>query len=184
MQEVFIKYDTTFEEWSNEFKKGLEEHGVVYNDTMLSAICNSLNNTITKYLTAIGYRPRGTQSYRKGFINKLKQNGLAFNIKTNYVFWKYLEYFTDLTEYSRGFDLSIDIENIELATKDMIFVSVNGVDTQGVVNHPLHCEEYTDILNKLEFVKGLVDKNADVRIIKDMLNHITDIVDYLIRRVD
>ena len=77
-----------------------------------------------------------------------------------------------------------DIDNLELATKDMIFIGVNTNNTQGIVNHPLHCEEYADITKKLEFVKSLVDKSADTRIIKDMLDHIIDVVDYLVRSID
>lgn len=184
MKEVYIKYDSSTDDWKECLKVGLEEHGVIYNDTMLSNMCNSLESTTIKFLTDAGYKPRKGLMYRRGFITRISKHGLTLSIKTNYIFWKYLEYFNDLTDYSKCFDISIDIDNLELATKDMIFIGVNTNNTQGIVNHPLHCEEYADITKKLEFVKSLVDKSDDTRIIKDMLDHIIDVVDYLVRSID
>lgn len=184
MKEVYIKYDSTYEAWKECFKVGLEEHGVIYDDTMLTNMCRSLDITATKFLSDAGYKPRSNLSYRIGFINRISKHGLTLTIKTNYIFWKYLEYFTDLTDYSKGFTLSIDIEDFELATKDMIFVGVNTNEPRGYVNHPKHFMEYTEVAEKLEFVKSLVGKTKDIKLINEMLDHIIGIVDYLVRSID
>lgn len=184
MEDVILKYDDTLNNWRNTFKEALDNAGIVNDETMLSSMVRSLNLALKTYLTNMGYRPNATYSYRKGLTQRLKTHGLKINIKTNYIFWKYLEYFTDVEDYSNCFDISIDIENIEVATKDMLFFAVNIDQPKGVVQQPIHCIEYTEVRNKLDFVKTLVEKSADERIIKDMLDHIIDILDYIIRRTD
>ncbi len=88
------------------------------------------------------------------------------------------------TNKQYNLDISIDIENIDVATKDMLFFAINTDKPKGIVQQPIHCVEYTEVRNKLDFVKTLVEKSADERIIKDMLDHIIDILDYIIRRTD
>ena len=184
MKDIIINYTDSFTNWENKFKEKLDEAGVLHTDEMIYNICSSLSNTIIAYLSANGYRPNNTYSYRVGLAKRLEKHGLAISIRTNALLWKYLEYFTDITDYSKCFNIKIEIENLELATKDLIFVSVNTDHKAAFVEQPTLSEEYTKVKDKLNFLKGLVDKDADKRLIKDMLNHIIDIVDYLFRRTD
>ena len=184
MLDVKIKYDEPTSSWGTQFKEALDENGIIYDEQMILNICRSLDNTVCDFLYANGYKPRPNLSYRVGLIKRLRKNGLTLSITTNYVFWKYLEYFTDITDYSKCFNIKIEIENLELATKDLIFVSVNTDHKTAFVEQPTLSEEYTKVKDKLNFLRGLVDKDADKRLIKHMLNHIIDLVDYLFRRTD
>jgi hypothetical protein len=184
VKDVVIKYDEVFSVWEDNFKKALDYNGIIYTDDMITNICRSLSNTVSDYLLTMGYRPKNTYSYRLGFMKRLSQSGLTLNIKTNWVFWKYLEYFTDLTDYSKGFDIKIEIENIELATKDMRFYAVTSDNKRGVVSHPIHSKEYAEITKKLDLARTMAKNGSDPRIIRDITSNILDILDYLVRRVD
>ena len=107
MLDVKIKYDEPTSSWGTQFKEALDENGIIYDEQMILNICRSLDNTVCDFLYANGYKPRPNLSYRVGLIKRLRKNGLTLSITTNYVFWKYLEYFTDITDYSKCFNIKI-----------------------------------------------------------------------------
>lgn len=184
MKDIIINYTDSFTNWENKFKEKLDEAGVLHTDEMIYNICSSLSNTIIAYLSANGYRPNNTYSYRVGLAKRLEKHGLAISIRTNALLWKYLEYFTDLTDYSKCFDIKIYIDNIDIATKDLIFVGVSTNKLQGMVPQPIYSEEYAKITQKLDLLKVMVKNELEPKLIKEIVEQITDMLEYLIRRTD
>ena len=184
INETKLKYEDTLEEWKNKLKEGLEEHGVVYNDEMLSNMCSSLNRALVNYLTEMGYRPTANYSYRKGLARRLDKEGLEVSIKTNRIMWKYLEYFTDIKEYDICFDIEIKICDLEKAMRDMIFIGVNTDKPRGIVRHPKYSEEYASITNKLDLMKMLISRQSDPEVMKELTTQIMEILELIIRRID
>lgn len=184
MKDIKLKYDDTIENWKLTFKENLEQMGIVYTDEMLFNMCSSLNNSLIIYLTKMGYRPNLSYSYRVGLTKRLSKHGLALSITTNRLFWKYLEYFTDLDNYSSCFNIDIEVVDKELATKDLIFVGVKTNQDRLEIRQPTHSEEYAEITQKLDIVKGLVGVCTEKQILQDIITDISDILDYIIRRLD
>ena len=184
LKEVEIEYGTPMEMWKKNLKDGLEEHGIVYDDNMITNMCSSLCSKISEYLTKMGYRPKSTIHYRKGLSARLYANGLKLEIVTNRVMWKYLEYFTDVEDYSPCFDLDIKICDYEKATKDMLFVGVNTDHPMGIVKHPKYSEEYASLTRKIDLLRLMADRTTEPEIMKELTNQIIDVLDILIRRID
>lgn len=184
LEEIEIIYSSTQEEWREAFKKGLDEHGIIYTDEMITNMCVSLNNTIYRYLTFIGYRPKFTHQYRVGFTKRMGDAGLKLSIYTNNLMWKYLEYFTDIKDYSKCFDINIVISDYDMATKDMIFVGVSRDNKIGVANHPKYSKDYISLTRQIELLKIMANKDLDRDIIQNMLKQIIDILDIMIRSKD
>ena len=184
INETKLKYDDTIEGWKNNLKLGLEEHGVVYDDTMLNNMCSSLSRVLINYLTDMGYRPKANYSYRKGLANRLYKLGLEVSIATNRIMWKYLEYFTDVVEYDICFDVEIRICDLEKATKDMIFVGVNTDNPKGIAKHPKISEEYASITNKLDILKMLIKRQSDPKVMVELTTQILEILELIVRRLD
>lgn len=184
MRDIILKFDDTISGWKDTFIEGLEQAGIVYDDTMLNNMCNSLNNAIIRYLTRMGYKPNKTQSYRLGLIKRLYKYGLGVHMATNRIFWKYLEYFTDVEDYSKCFNIEILIVNVEKATKDLIFVGVKTNKDNLEIKQPTYSEDYAKITEKLDLVKVMADKCLDPKVLKDTIMEIINILDYLIGRTD
>lgn len=117
MKEIEIDFDTYYDEWVNQIKEGLREHNVVFDDSFLPVvICRSLIYTVEKFLQDNGYKYDSSIYGKRRFCNKLKKQGKKLKIISNYVLWKYLEYFLDLTDYSKCFDISI----VPLSKEDIL----------------------------------------------------------------
>lgn len=184
INEVVIEYGMPIEYWKKAFIDGLEEHGVIYDDKMITNICASLSATINVYLSSMGYRPKSTLQYRKGLSARLWEAGLKLEISTNRVMWKYLEYFTDVEDYSPCFNIEIKICDYEKATKDMIFVGVNTDHKTGIVKHPKYSEEYASLTRKVDLLRLMAERSTEPEIMKDLATQIVDVLDILIRRLD
>ena len=184
MKDLRFKYDDTIDNWKCVFKEGLEQAGIIYDDEMISNMCGSLSSKIIKYLTLMGYRPNNTYSYRVGLARRLGKEGLAMKITTNKIFWKYLEYFTDIEDYSKCFNVEVVVDNIELATKDLIFVGVKTNKSHLEINQPTYSEEYAEITKKLDIIKVMTQNCEEPKVVKDIIIEISDILDYLIGRLD
>ena len=184
INETKLKYDATIEEWKDNLRNGLEEHGVIYNDNMLNNMCSSLSRVLINYLTSMGYRPKANYSYRKGLASRLDKEGLEVSIKTNRIMWKYLEYFTDVVEYDICFDVEIKICDLEKAVKDMIFIGVNTDNPKGIVRHPKFSEEYASITSKLDLLKMLISRQSDPDVMVELTTQILEILELIVRRLD
>lgn len=183
MKDIVFKFADNIDDWKLTIIDSLQKASITYDNIMLNNMCNSLNTAILRYLTKVGYRPNKTQSYRLGLLKRLSKYGLGVKMTTNNIFWKYLEYFTDIEDYSKCFNVEIIIENVEIATKDLIFVGVK-TNSGLEVKQPTHSEDYAKITEKLELVKTMADKCMDPRILKKTIMEIVNILDYLIGRVD
>ena len=78
----------------------------------------------------------------------------------------------------------IVVDNIELATKDLIFVGVKTNKSHLEINQPTYSEEYAEITKKLDIIKVMTQNCVEPKVVKDIIIEITDILDYLIGRLD
>lgn len=124
MGDIVIKYDTDHNEWKDIIKYTLTQNEIKYNQLMLDNIFRSLILAIDNFLIFAKYKPKNTLEYRKRLIDKLHKYNLELNITSNKTLWKYLEYFNDLDDYKKGFNISIDIKDINKCMDDLIFVNV------------------------------------------------------------
>ena len=155
MNEIEINYEETYDVWAKNISNILEERNIIYDEKTINRIQHSILVKTNNFLTSVGYKPKENLSYRRGLVQRLAKEGLKLNIKSNRVLWKYLEYFLDLDDYTKCFDVSIDIDNYEIATKDMIFVSVKqdqiNYEVPALVEseHKKVNKETLDVLKKL-----------------------------------
>lgn len=105
--QIQIRYDTYYDNWINTIKIALDCNGINYNDNLLKLIFNSLVYSVQQYLLEMGYKPRNKFVYRQGLVKKLKHDNLYLQIQSNNLLWLYLDYFTDLEDYSKCFDIQI-----------------------------------------------------------------------------
>ena len=179
MNEIEINYEETYDVWAKNISNILEERNIIYDEKTINRIQHSILVKTNNFLTSVGYKPKENLSYRRGLVQRLAKEGLKLNIKSNRVLWKYLEYFLDLDDYTKCFDVSIDIDNYEIATKDMIFVSVK----QDQINYevPALVESEHKKVNKetLDVLKKLNERVNDKK-----LNLIIDILDNLVEEED
>lgn len=131
MREIEIEFDTYYDEWQLNISNVLNEHDIIYKAELPMIICRSLKNTIYNKLRDWGYKPRDTLEYREQLVKKLKRKGLRLQIKSNKILWKYLEYFTDIEDYSLCFDISMIIEDFEKASDSIIFLNIINEDKNG-----------------------------------------------------
>lgn len=179
MNEIEINYEETYDVWAKNISNILEERNIIYDEKMINRIQHSILIKTNNFLISVGYKPKENLSYRKGLIERLTKNGLKLTIQSNRILWKYLEYFLDLEDYTKCFDVSIDINDYEIATKDMIFVSVK----QDQINYevPALVESNHKKINKetLDVLKKLSERVND-----EKLNLIIDILDNLVEEED
>ena len=119
-----IPFNSNLYTWFNIIKKAFKTNNIIYSDRIINNMCKSLNYIIIKYLSSMGYRPKNTYEYRVDLAKRLRKYGLKIYIRSNKLLWEYLECFEDLEDYSKCFDISIEIEDLEKACKDIIYVSV------------------------------------------------------------
>lgn len=184
MKDIVFKFADNVDDWKLTIIDSLQKASITYDNIMLNNMCNSLNTAILRYLTKVGYRPNKTQSYRLGLLKRLSKYGLGVKMTTNNIFWKYLEYFTDVEDYSKCFNIEILIVNVEKATKDLIFVGVKTNKDNLEIKQPTYSEDYAKITEKLDLVKVMADKCLDPKVLKDTIMEIINILDYLIGRTD
>lgn len=184
MEILNFKYDDTFDDWKQEFKRGLNAQGVIYTDDMITNLVRSLDLTIIKYLTSLYYKPKSNWSYRRGFIKRVSKHGLDLSIKSNETLWKYLEYFTDLTDYSKCFDIELYIANVEVATKDVIIVGVGEYETKITIPQPIHKKEYVEICEELDDAKEILKHASNSQSLNKAITKLSKVVEYLIGRLD
>lgn len=162
--EIEIKYEETYDKWADTIRKGLEARNIVYDSKMINRIQNSIKIKVNTYLINVGYKPKENLGYREGLIYRLKKEGLKLTIKSNKTLWKYLEYFLDLDDYTNCFDVQIEIGDLEVATKDTIFISVKS-DKINLAKEAL-IETNKHKLNKenLDLVRKLNEQEKDPKI--------------------
>lgn len=164
LKEIEINFEETYDIWADKIIQGLEARDILYNELIINRIQQSIRIKVNSYLISIGYKPKENLSYRKNLIKRLKKEGLKLTIKSNKILWKYLEYFLDIDDYTKCFDVSIEIDDLILASKDTIFVSVKS-DKINLAKEAL-IETNKHKLNKenLDLVRKLNEQEKDPKI--------------------
>lgn len=113
---------------------------------------------------SVGYKPKDNLSYRKNLVDRLKREGLKLSIISNRILWLYLEYFLDLDDYTDCFDISIVVDNIEVATKNTIFISVKQDKINLAKEALIETDKHAINKENLELVKKLNEEEKDPKI--------------------
>lgn len=124
LKEIEFIYDEPYEKWAKKITHALDSRRIIYDSMMINRIQSSVIKKCESYLLSVGYKPQNHLSYRKNLVSRLSREGLKLSIKSNRILWKYLEYFIDLDDYTKCFDVEIIVDDLEKATKDTIFISV------------------------------------------------------------
>lgn len=175
MKQIKIPFDTYYDTWQSIIIDTLNENDIIYNKELPSIICRSLKHTINKKLREWYYKPRDTLYYRQSLIKKLKKQGLNLQIQSNRILWKYLEYFTDVEDYSLCFDIEIVIEDFEKATENIIFVNVLNEDKNAfAINTNLNNDNNKSIE---ESISALNSYRTKYPFIQDLVNIIQNMLE-------
>lgn len=151
MEEIQIKYDTYYDNWLAEIRENLNKRDIVYDDQLPINICNSLKEQVKLYLEKLGYKPTRYFSYRKGLVGRLKSRGLSLQIVSNRLLWIYLEYFTDIKDYSKCFDIDIILDD---ETK-IDLVKNKDYDKLSATKYiPIRSHDYALIEEKINWIRS------------------------------
>lgn len=164
LEEIEIKYEEAYDRWADRIANALDKRNIVYDSKMINRIQKSVIDKTDAYLISVGYKPKDNLGYREGLVYRLKKEGLKLTIRSNRILWKYLEYFLDLDDYTNCFDIQIEIGDINIATKDTIFISVKS-DKINLAKEAL-IETNKHKLNKenINLVKQLNEQEKDPKI--------------------
>lgn len=162
MKQINLEFDDFYDNWLKIIIQGLRERDIVFNEQLPVNICNSVKSSVKAFIINLGYSPRDTIYYRKNFLNRLKNNGLDLVIQSNELLWKYLEYFIDLDNYDKCFDIRLIIINKAKAAKSTIIKNSNA---KIILTQPIHKEDTEDINRD---IKNL--QNSDNISLNDILN--------------
>ena len=162
--EIEIRYEETYDRWAKEISNILEKRHIVYDTKTINRIQQSILKKTNDYLFSVGYKPKDNLSYRKNLVDRLKREGLKLSIISNRILWLYLEYFLDLDDYTDCFDISIVVDNIEVATKNTIFISVKQDKINLAKEALIETDKHAINKENLELVKKLNEEEKDLKI--------------------
>lgn len=175
-----ISFTDDIKEWKHILIENLKENNIDYNDSIITNILNSINYKINKYLLSIGYKPKNSITYRKDLEKRLYKKGLFVWIRSNKLLGKYLEYFTDIEDYTKCFDVEIKVIDRDKLSKNMYFVQLRDDNRISFGADLLnHSEKYLNLVNNLELLKE-INKNKQDK----TLNIIIDIFEGLLFKED
>ena len=125
MKTFELNFTDTSSDWYYKIKKYLNINKIIYTEEDIINIVTSVENLIISYLKSQYYRPKNLVSYRRNLSKKLKRYGLRVKIKSNKLLYG-LILNPNTNIYTSGFNINLIIDNLEIATKDLIFVKVKG----------------------------------------------------------
>ena len=104
LQQINIIYESEYTDWFNNIKDTLILNNIWTNKDLINTIYNSVQNQVIDLLkNTKGFRPNSNYSYRQMVAKRLKKQNIRIEIKSNKILWIYLQYFKDLTDYSKCF---------------------------------------------------------------------------------
>lgn len=164
MKQINLKYADFYDNWVKVITQGLRDHDIVFDDQLPITICNSVKSDVRAFIINLGYTPKNTIYYRLGFIDRLNKQGLDLVIQSNNILWKYLEYFTDLDDFSNCFDIRLIVIDKIKASKSVVIKNSNA---KIILTQPIHKDDTADI-------------NKDIISLKNQCNiNLKDILDIL-----
>lgn len=183
MEEIDIDFSAYYDKWVNSIEQGLKSRDIVFDNTLPLTICNSLRRTICKFLSDRGYRPIDNYVYRKNLTKRLKAQGLKLEIRSNRILWKYLEYFTDLDDYSLCFDIRICICDLDKAKQSNINITKTPLCYELSLDKFISKSEgYYIVLNEIDELKDLY--NISNNNLDTVINKIITILQMLLDRLE
>lgn len=177
--EIEINYDTYYDIWLRSIETALKERDIQqWNENLPVIICKSLRKTVEKYLINLNYKPRNQLEYRKKLVKRLDECGLQLIIRSNKILWLYLDYFTDLTDYSKCFDIKICVKDIDKALSKVTYKSINIADNviEGLFELPRSTQNQVIIDRKIEMLKqkATSEQNRNLKLIADILDMLNE----------
>lgn len=155
MKQIIIKYDTDFQQWSEEVEKCLIYNNIIYDSDIITSICNSIDLCCIKCLKENKFQPKHTLKYRSNLVNKLRYNKMKISIVSNNLLWLYLSTFSDLTDYTKCF-------NVSLLPID------EAIKTDRTVYKSLVTHSYNTINNNIDLFKETKNVDILVKILKQL----------------
>lgn len=170
LEQIEIQYDTYYDDWLDRIDAVLKHKHIKNHDDISARICRSLRNITDYFLQINGFRPKNYLSYRKTLIRRLNDYGLCFKITSNDTLWKYLEYFTDVDDYSKCFDVRIIVKDMYVAADKCKYKLVNN-EIVGFIEPTVKTEEYDTIKNELYILenKAAMTKDSNLKHIVKIL---------------
>ena len=175
-KQIELKYDESYNKWAEKIERGLDRNNVAHTSTMINRIQSSAIKKCESYLLSIGYKPRNHLSYRKNLASRLASEGLKLSIKSNRILWLYLDYFLDIDDYTNCFDVEVIIDNIEVATKNTIFISVKQDKINLAKEALIETNKHKINKQNLDLVRKLneVQKDKKIDIILKVLDNLVE----------
>ena len=180
LNQIEIQYDTYYDKWLQCIQQGLNEHDIIYQPELPTVICQSVKVNVDKYLKNNGYRPKKYFYYRKDLASRLRKYGLKLQIKSNNVLWKYLEYFTDIEDYSLCFDIGIVVYDVQKAMKDCIFVLVDN-NIVGIPKQPINTDKHINMVEQINFLRQY---NKQYNVDNEFNNKLLDLLEDIVKEFD
>lgn len=176
MKDIIIQYDTYYDKWISIIRSALEERNINHDDKMIQFIFDSLKNKVEEFLKEKGYEPTKLFLWRKDFVKKLKSYGMKLDIKSNDILWKYLEYFTDVEDYSKCFDVKIIISDWNKASK---YITVEDVkNKKAYYETDIQGFSYENYASNLLKLKQYENKYAFMPFLINIIEEIWRLTDY------
>lgn len=165
MKQIVLRYDDFYDNWVKIITQCLRDNDVIFNENLPLILCENVKVDARAFVIKLGYTPKNNVYYRVNLINRLKSQGLDMCIESNDILWKYLEYFTDIDDFSKCFDINLVVVNKDKAIKSKVLL--NMTDNKYILTQPIHKQSTLDINDKIKELKY-----------QDVIN-INDILDIL-----
>ena len=169
MKEIEIDFSAYYDKWVNNIEEGLRSRDIAFDTTLPLTICSSLRRTVCKFLSKRGYRPIDNFTYRSSLAKRLAKEGLKLEIRSNRLLWKYLEYFTDLDDYSLCFDIQVCIADLDKARMHNVDIKKTPLCYElSIDNFLSNSEQYYQISDEINELKNLKDvsNNCEIKLDK------------------
>lgn len=148
MKQIVLRYDDFYDNWVKIITQCLRYNEVVFNENLPLLLCENVKVDARAFVIKLGYTPKNNVYYRVNLINRLKSQGLDMCIESNDILWKYLEYFTDIDDFSKCFDINLVVINKDKAIKSKVLL--NMTDDKYILTQPIHKQSTLDINNKIK----------------------------------
>lgn len=167
MSQIKLDYDDFYDNWLDIIKNELKLHDVIFTPDIPINICNSVKSCVNIFLKTLGFTVKNTIFYRVSFMTKLHNQGLDLIIQSNNTLWLYLDYFTDLENYSRAFDINLVVidgkkfENSRFSNNTYKVIKPNNITTEYINTkiQELKDKNSTNISDILDILYYINNKN-------------------------
>ena len=157
---ITVQYDTFYDVWLNKIIEALDLKGIDYAKSLPQRINKSLQNTVNKFLKDNGYKILSTLEYRKNLVKRLEEKGLYLSIKSNSTLWLFLDYFTDLNDYSKCFDIEFKVIDTQKLMEECHIIT-NKKEYIPYIKQPIKSKRRKTIDSYIYMLESKIKKTDD-----------------------